>query len=65
MSYSAGVMTIFPDLTTEPIISNWTSTVNGPLSIFYMYVPLSPAGKFKFHAFFTGRKFFDAWGYVM
>ena len=65
MSYQAGVMTIFPDLTTEPIISNWTNGSSGALGIFYMFVPLSPAGKFKFHAFFTGNRFFDVWGYLL
>ncbi len=64
MSYQAGVMTIFPDLTTEPLIGNWANGVTGPLGIFYMLVPLSPAGKFKFHAFFTGNRFFDVWGYL-
>jgi hypothetical protein len=65
MSYQAGVMTIFPDLTTEPIISNWSNGVSGPLGLFYMFVPLSPLGKFKFHAFFTGNRFFDVWGYLL
>jgi hypothetical protein len=65
MSYQAGVMTIFPDLTSEPIIGNWANGVTGPLGIFYMFVPLSPAGKFKFHAFFTGNRFFDVWGYLL
>ena len=65
MSYELGVMTIFPDGTTEPIISNWSCGVTGPLSIFYMFVPLSAAAKFKFHTFYTGHKFFDVWGYLM
>jgi hypothetical protein len=65
MSYQAGVMTIFPDGTTEPVISNWTNGSSGALGIFYMFVPLSPAGKFNFHAFFTGNRFFDVWGYLL
>jgi hypothetical protein len=30
-----------------------------------MFVPLSAAGKFKFHAYFTGVRVFDIWGYLM
>ena len=65
MSYEAGVMTIFPDLTPEPVAGNWANGVSGPLGIFYMFVPLSPQGKFKFHAYFTGHRFFDVWGYLL
>jgi len=65
MSYEYGVMTIFPDGAIEPVISNWSCGVNGALSIFYMFVPLSTAAKFKFHTFYAGHKFFDVWGYLM
>lgn len=65
MSYQVGIMTIFPDGTAEPVISNWSNSGGSGLGMFYMFVPLSPAGKFKFHAFFTGNKFFDVWGYLL
>jgi hypothetical protein len=64
-SYFAGVLTIYPDLTTDPNLANWAGTANGTLNLLYMFVPLSPAGKFLFHAYFTGARFFDAWGYLM
>ncbi len=65
MSYEIEVMTIFPDLIVEPVASNWANGVTGPLGIFYMFVPLSPQGKFKFHAFHTAHRFFDVWGYLL
>ena len=65
MSYSAGVMTIYPDLTADTLIGNWASTTNGPLNLHYMYIPLSAAGKFKIHTYFSGQKFIDVWGYYM
>jgi hypothetical protein len=66
MSYSAGVMTIYPDGAVEPVIGSWANGVSGPLGIFYMFVPLSSSnGSFRFHAFFTGVRFFDVWGYLM
>ncbi|HEX2646592.1 MAG TPA: hypothetical protein VHO95_05150 [Candidatus Dormibacteraeota bacterium] len=65
MSYNAGVMTLYPDLTSDTGIGNWASTVDGVLNMMFMFVPLSPAGKFNFHAYFTGRKFVDVWGYLM
>ncbi len=65
MSFNAGVMTIYPDGTSDTLIGNWASTADGPLSMHYMLVPLSATGKFWFHAYFTGRKFFDVWGYLV
>jgi hypothetical protein len=64
-SYSAGYLTIYPDGTTPPNIANWSGTVDGLLNLLYMFVPLSSAGKFLFTANFTGRKFFDVWGYLV
>jgi hypothetical protein len=64
-SYNAGYLTIYPDGTTPPIAANWTGTTDGVLNLLYMFVPLSAAGKFDFVANFTGRKFFDVWGYVV
>jgi hypothetical protein len=64
-SYTSGVLTIFPDLTTNPLIANFTATVDGPLSLTYMMVPLSPAGKFKIASYITGKVIVDAWGYVV
>jgi hypothetical protein len=64
-SYTAGVLTIFPDLTTDPNIANFTAVVDGPLNLFYMMVPLSPAGKFKIHSYITGKVSVDAWGYLV
>jgi hypothetical protein len=64
-SYSAGVMTLYPDLTSDPGLANWSSTANGPLNLTYVFIPLSPAGKFKMHTYFTGQKYIDAWGYVI
>ncbi len=64
-SYNAGVMTLFPDLAPDPGIANWASTTNGPLNLLYVFVPLSAAGKFKIHTYFTGQKFIDVWGYLM
>jgi hypothetical protein len=65
MSYSAGVMTIYPDGTSDTLIGNWASTNSGVLNMLYMMVPLSAAGKFNFHSYFTGLKFFDVWGYLV
>jgi hypothetical protein len=64
-SYQAGVMTIFPDGTADPGLASWASTANGLLNLFYMFVPLSSAGKFKIHTYFTGQKFFDVWGFLL
>jgi len=64
-SYNAGVMTLFPDLTTDPGIANWSGTANGPLNLLYMFVPLSAAAKFKLHTYFTGKKYIDVWGFYM
>jgi hypothetical protein len=63
-SYSSGVLTIFPDLTTDPNVANFSAVVDGPLNLTYMMVPLSPAGKFKIDSHITGRVFVDVWGYV-
>ncbi len=64
-SYTAGVLTIFPDLTTDPGIANFGATSTGPLNLTYMMVPLSAAGKFKIHSYITGRVYVDAWGYAV
>jgi hypothetical protein len=64
-SYNAGYLFIYPDGTANPNIANWTGIADGQLNLLYMYVPLSAAGKFLFTANFTGRKFFDVWGYVV
>jgi hypothetical protein len=64
-SYSAGVMTIYPDGTANPLIANWSGTANGPLNLLYMFVPLSAAGKFNFATYFSGVFIFDVWGYLM
>jgi hypothetical protein len=44
-SYSAGVLTVFPDLTMDPFIANYTATKDGVLNLTYMMVPLSRGGK--------------------
>jgi hypothetical protein len=64
-SYNAGYLTLYPDGTTQPGVTNWSGTVNGLLNMLFMLVPLSPQGKFNFNATFTGRKFIDAWGFLM
>jgi hypothetical protein len=64
-SYNAGVLTIYPDGTADTGQANWAATNDGPLNMSYMMVPLSAAGKFRFHAYFTGPKFFDVWGYLV
>jgi hypothetical protein len=65
-SYQSGVMTLFGDGTTDTGVANWTGTgTSGILNMLYMVVPLSPAGKFKFHTYFTGSVYVDAWGYLM
>jgi hypothetical protein len=64
-SYFAGVLTIYPDGGTDPNLANWAGTANGTLNLLYMFVPLSAAGKFAFHAYFTGARFFDVWGYLL
>ncbi len=63
-SYNAGVMTLFPDGASDPGIANWSGVANGPLNLLYMFVPLSSAGKFKMHTYFTGRRFVDVWGFI-
>lgn len=64
-SFAPGVMSIFPDLVTDPQIANWSGVGSGVLNLLYMFVPLSPAGRFKFHAYSAGPKFFDVWGYLV
>lgn len=64
-SFSAGVMTLYPDGAADPGIANWSGTANGPLNLMYMLVPLSTAGKFWIHTYFAGQKFIDAWGYIL
>jgi hypothetical protein len=65
-SYTPGVLTLFPDLTTDPLIANYsgTGTQGASLNMVYMMVPLSTAGKFKIHSYITGKVYVDAWGYV-
>jgi hypothetical protein len=63
-SYSAGVMTLYPDGAADPGLANWSSTANGPLNLTYVFVPLSAAGMFRMHTYFTGQKYIDAWGFV-
>jgi len=64
-SYAAGVLTIYPDGAADPGIANWAGTTAGVLNMLYMFVPLSALGKFRFHAYFTGAKYFDVWGYLL
>jgi hypothetical protein len=64
-SYNAGVLTIYPDGTPDTGQANWAATADGPLNMLYMFVPLSTAGKFRFHAYFTGPRYFDVWGYLV
>jgi hypothetical protein len=64
-SYSAGVMTLYPDGAADPGLANWSSTANGPLNLTYVFVPLSAAGLFRMHTYFTGQKYIDAWGFVI
>ncbi|GAC1638416.1 MAG: hypothetical protein NVS4B2_27490 [Chloroflexota bacterium] len=60
-----GVMTLFPDGSPDPGIANWANTgAAGQLALFYMLVPLSAAGKFKIHTYFTGSVYVDVWGYL-
>jgi hypothetical protein len=64
-SYSAGALTIYPDLVADPGIANYSATATGPLNLTYMMVPLSAAGKFKVHSYISGHCFFDVWGYAV
>jgi hypothetical protein len=65
-SYFPGVLTIYPDGAPDPLIANWAGSANGSLNLLYMFVPLALlTGKFAFHAYFTGARFVDAWGYLM
>ena len=65
-SYTPGVLTLFPDGGTDPMIANYsgTGTQGASLNMVYMMVPLSTAGKFKIHSYITGKVYVDAWGYV-
>jgi hypothetical protein len=65
-SYTPGVLTLFPDGATDPLIANYsgTGTQGASLNMVYMMVPLSTAGKFKIHSYITGKVYVDAWGYV-
>jgi hypothetical protein len=65
-SYTPGVLTLFPDGATDPLIANYsgTGTQGASLNMVYMMVPLSAAGKFKIHSYITGKCYVDAWGYV-
>ncbi|GAC1522455.1 MAG: hypothetical protein NVS2B16_30330 [Chloroflexota bacterium] len=61
-----GVMTLFPDGSSDPGIANWANTGSpGQLALYYMLVPLSAAGKFRIHNYFTGQVYVDVWGYLM
>ncbi|GAC1324533.1 MAG: hypothetical protein NVS2B16_07330 [Chloroflexota bacterium] len=63
---AAGVMTLFPDGSTDPGIANWANTgAAGELALFYMLVPLSAAGKFQIHTYLTGQIYVDVWGYLL
>jgi hypothetical protein len=66
-SYTPGVLTLFPDLTSDTGIANYsaTGTAGSGLNVLYMMVPLSPAGKFKIHSYLTGRVYVDAWGFLV
>ena len=66
-SYTPGVLTLFPDGATDPGSANYSGTGNlgASLNMVYMLVPLSSAGKFKIHAYFTGKVYVDAWGYLI
>jgi hypothetical protein len=66
-SFTPGVLTIFPDLTTDPAIANYSGTGNmgTSLNMVHMMVPLSTAGKFKIHSYITGGVYLDAWGYLV
>ncbi len=66
-SYTPGVLTIFPDGTTDPAIANYSGTGNlgSSLDMLYMMVPLSTAGKFKIHSYISGGVYLDAWGYLV
>lgn len=65
-SYQDGTMTIFPDGAADPGIANYSvSGTGGTLRMLYMLVPLSSAGRFKMHTYFTGSVYVDVWGYLM
>lgn len=72
MSYEAGVITLFPDGTSDPGIGTITTTGNGTLlTMNYLLIPLSAAGKFRMHSYINsdpsgrgGRIFIDVWGYL-
>ncbi|GAC1522149.1 MAG: hypothetical protein NVS2B16_29900 [Chloroflexota bacterium] len=61
---SPGPLTLFPDGAADPGIANYTVLVPNTLNLFYMLVPLSAAGKFKLHTYFTGSVYVDVWGYL-
>jgi hypothetical protein len=67
MSYSPGVLTLYPDGTPDTHIGNYSGTGNlgSGLNMTYMMVPLGNAGKFRIHSYITGKCFVDAWGYVI
>jgi hypothetical protein len=66
-SYKPGVLTLYPDGTTDPLIASYSATGNlgTSLNMLYMMVPLSAAGKFKIHSYITGICVVDAWGFVV
>lgn len=64
-SYNSGVLTLYPDGTADPGGANWSGVANGPLNLLYMFIPLSAAAKFKMHAYFSGAKYIDIWGYLL
>ncbi len=65
-SYTPGVLTLFPDGATDPMIANYsgTGTQGAGLNVIYMLVPLSAAGKFKIHSYITGNVYVDVWGFL-
>ena len=66
MADQPGVMTVFPDLATDPKIANWAKDGNaGWLSLTHMLVPLSPAGAFRIHSYLSGNVYVDVWGYLL
>ena len=65
MAYQPGVLTLYPDGTTDTGIGNWAgSGASGLLNMSYMLVPLSAAGSFRVHAYFTATIYVDVWGYL-
>lgn len=64
-SYNTGVLTLYPDGTTDPGFANYTAPGSSALNLTYMMIPLGNAGKFRIHSYITGNCFVDAWGYLI